>query len=145
MKLNRLIAIAVIAASITLSGCAKLAVVSEKPPARFPLTSGTNQVVAQTIDRGQTAERNQPLVALGSFIAAAQDSLRELNRNPANIEARRSYNFAVARIFSVIRNAKLDPWTAPMRVGANGEFTLTWKRDPRPEWNLALLRVDSGR
>jgi pimeloyl-ACP methyl ester carboxylesterase/predicted GNAT family acetyltransferase len=25
-----------------------------------------------------------------------------------------------------------------MRVGANGEFTLTWKRDPRPEWNLAL-------
>ena len=25
-----------------------------------------------------------------------------------------------------------------MRVGANGEFTLTWKRDPRPEWNLAF-------
>ena len=142
MKLNRLRTIAVIAASITLSGCAKIAVVSEKPPASFPLTSGPNRVVAETIDRGQTVERNQPLVALGAFIAAAQDSLHELNRNPANIEARRSYNFAVSRMFSVIRNAKLDPWTAPMRVGANnGEFTLTWKRDPRPEWNLALYEL----
>ncbi len=141
MKLNRLIPITVIAASITISGCAKLAVVSDKPPASFPLTSGPNRGVAETIDRGQRAERNQPLVALGSFIAAAQDSLHELDRNPANIEARQSYNFAVARMFSVIRNAKLDPWTAPMRVGANGEFTLTWKRDPRPEWNLALYEL----
>jgi predicted GNAT family acetyltransferase len=28
-----------------------------------------------------------------------------------------------------------------VRVGANGEFTLTWKRDPRPEWNLALYNL----
>ena len=141
MKLNRLTAIVVIAASGTIAGCAKIAVVSEKPPASFPLTSGPNRVVAQRIDRGQTLERNQPLVALGSFIAAAQSSLRELNGNPANIEARRSYNFAVARMFSVIRNARIDPWTAPMRVGANGEFTLTWKRDQRPDWNLALYEL----
>jgi pimeloyl-ACP methyl ester carboxylesterase/predicted GNAT family acetyltransferase len=71
-------------------------------------------------------------------VAAARDSLRQLDRNPANAEARRDYNFAVARIFTVVRDAKLDPWTHPVRVGANGEFTLTWKRDPRPEWNLAL-------
>ena len=67
MKLNRLRTIAVIAASITLSSCAKIAVVSEKSPARFQVASGTNQAVAQTIDRGQTVERNQPLVALGYF------------------------------------------------------------------------------
>ena len=72
------------------------------------------------------------MVALGGFIAAAQESLRELDRNPANAEALRNYNFAVARIFSVVRDAKLDPWTRPMPVGANGEFTLTYKRDPRP-------------
>ncbi len=74
----------------------------------------------------------------GCVVAAARDSLRQLDRNPANAEARRAYNFAVARIFTVVRDAKLDPWTQPMRVGVNGEFTLTWKRDPRPEWNLAL-------
>ena len=142
MKLNRLRAIAVIAASITLSGCApQIAVVSEKAPSRFQATAGPNRVVAEAIDRGQTVERDQPLVALGSFIAAAQGSLRELDRNPVNVAARRSYNFAVARMFSVIRKAKLDPWTAPMRVGVKGEFTLTWKRDPRPEWNLALYEL----
>src|SRR5207248_7428245 len=80
----------------------------------------------------------QPIVALGAFVAAARDALRQLDRNPENAEALRDYNFAVARIFTVIRDAKLDPWTNPMSVGANGEYTLTWKRDPRPEWNLAL-------
>jgi pimeloyl-ACP methyl ester carboxylesterase len=139
MKLNRLRSIAAIAAAFAVAGCAKIAVVSEKAPASFPLTSGPNRVVAQTIDRGQAVEGNQPLVALGAYITAAQDSLHELNRNPANLEARRSYNFAVARIFTVIRNAKLDPWTEPLRVGANSELTLTGKRDPaKPEQNPAL-------
>ena len=127
--------------AIVLTGCAKIAVVSEKPPASFPLTSGPSRLVAETIDRGQSLERSQPLVALGAYVTAARDSLHELNRDPANIEARRSYDFAVARIFTVVRNARLDPWTHPLGVGANGEFTLTWKPDPRPEWNLASYNL----
>jgi pimeloyl-ACP methyl ester carboxylesterase len=141
MKSNRLRYLLAIAAVFAVAGCAKLAVVSEKAPASFPITSGPNRVVAQTIDRGQAAEKTQPLVALGAYIAAARDSFHELNRNPENLEARRSYNFAVARIFTVVRSAKLDPWTQPMRLGANGEFTLTGKRDPRPEWNPALYQL----
>src|SRR5438093_2112450 len=120
------------------AGRAQIAVVSEKRPAALPAGSGANQVATQTIDSGLAEEKKQPTVALGAFVAAARDSLRQLDRNPANAEARRAYNFAVARIFTVVRDAKLDPWTQPMRVGANGEYTLTWKRDPRPEWNLAL-------
>ncbi|PYV71123.1 MAG: hypothetical protein DMG96_29515 [Acidobacteria bacterium] len=120
------------------AGCAQIAVVSEKRPAPLPPGSGANLIAAQTIDIGLAEEQKQPIVALGAFVAAARDSLRQLDRNPANAEARRDYNFAIARIFTVVRDAKLDPWTHPMRVGANGEFTLTWKRDPRPEWNLAL-------
>ena len=122
-------------------GCAQIAVVSEKRPAALPPGSGANQVATQTIDSGLVEEKKQPTVALGAFIAAARDALRQLDRNPANAEARRDYNFAVARIFTVVRDAKLDPWTQPMRVGANGEYTLTWKRDPRPEWNLALYHL----
>ena len=136
--MNRLITIVVIAASITLSSCAKIAVVSEKPPARFQATSGTNQAVAQTIDRAQGLEKAQPLVALAAYASAARDSLHELDRNPADAEARRCYNFAVAGIFSMIRSAKLDPWNQPLRVGANSELTLTGKRDPDPERNPAL-------
>src|SRR5437660_5707000 len=120
------------------AGCAHIAVVSEKRPAALPPGSGANRVATQTIDSGLAQEKKQPVVALGAFVAAARDSLRQLERDPANAEARRAYNFAVARIFSVVRDAKLDPWTHPMRVGANSEFTLTWKRDPRPEWNLAF-------
>jgi len=138
MKLNSLRAVAAIAASITLSSCAKIAVVSEKPPARFQATSGTNQSIAQTIDRAQGLEKAQPLVALAAYASAARDSLHELDRNPADAEARRCYNFAVAGIFSMIRSAKLDPWNQPLRVGANSELTLTGKRDPDPERNPAL-------
>ncbi len=111
---------------------------SEKRPAPLPPGSDADRVATQTIDRALVEEKKQPIVALGGFVGAARDSLRQLDRNPANAEARRDYNFAVARIFTVVRDAKLDPWTHPMRVGANGEFTLTWKRDPRPEWDPAL-------
>ena len=120
------------------AGCAQIAVVSEKRPAPLPPSSGADQIATQTIDSALAQEKKQPTLALGAFIAGARDALRRLDHNPADAEARRDYNFAVARIFTVVRDAKLDPWTQPMRLGANGEFTLTWKRDPRPEWNLAL-------
>jgi pimeloyl-ACP methyl ester carboxylesterase/predicted GNAT family acetyltransferase len=136
MKIHHSITASVVA--LAMVGCAQIAVVSEKRPAALPPGSGANQVATQTVNRALVEEKKQPMVALGAFLAAARDSLRQLDRNPANAEALRNYNFAVARIFTVVRDAKLDPWTQPMRVGANGEFTLTWKRDPRPEWNLAL-------
>ena len=122
------------------AGCApQIAVVSEKPPARFLATSGTNQAIVKTIDRAQGLQPSQPLVALEVYANAARDSLHELERNPANTEARRCYNFAVAGIFSVIRQAKLDPWTKPVQVGANNELTLKGKRDlAKPEQNPAL-------
>src|SRR6266700_460291 len=136
MKIHYSITASVLA--LAMAGCAQIAVVSEKRPAALPPGSGADQVATQTIDHALVEEKKQPTVALGAFVAAARDSLRQLDRNPANAEARRDYNFAVARIFTVVRDAKLDPWTHPLRVGANGEYTLTWNRDPRPEWNLAL-------
>jgi pimeloyl-ACP methyl ester carboxylesterase/predicted GNAT family acetyltransferase len=136
MKIHHSITASVIAFAV--AGCAQLAVVSEKRPTPLPPDSGGDRVATQTINRALVGERKQPAVALGAFVAAARDSLDKLDRNPADAEALRNYNFAVARIFTVVRDAKLDPWTQPMQVGANGEFTLTWKRDPRPERNPAL-------
>src|SRR5438046_8645667 len=89
------------------AGCAQIATVSEKRPAALPPGSGANQVATKTIDRALVEEKKQPTVALGAFIAAARDSLHQLDRNPANTETRRDYNIAVARIFSVVRHAKL--------------------------------------
>jgi pimeloyl-ACP methyl ester carboxylesterase len=140
MKMNRLKSVAIIVASISLSGCApQIAVVSEKPPARFQATSGTNQTIAQNIDRAQALQRSQPLVALEAYANAARESLNELERNRTDKEAGRCYNFAVAGMFSVIRQAKLNPWTKPLQVGANNELTLTGKWDStKPEQNPVL-------
>lgn len=132
---------AAVVSALVLAGCAQIAVVSEKGPAALPPGTGANEIVTQTIDRGLAVEKSQPLAALGEFVSAARLSLAQLDRNPKDGEALRNYNFAIARMFSVIRAAKLDPWTHPLRVGAHGEFTLTWKGDPRPEWNLALYRL----
>src|SRR5439155_25287440 len=79
-------------------GCAQIAVVSEKRPAALPAGSGANRAATQTIDRALAEEQKRPIVALGAFVAAARYALRQLDRNPANAEARRDYNFAVARI-----------------------------------------------
>src|SRR6266705_3372414 len=136
MKSHYSLAASVVAFVVT--GCAQIATVSEKRPAPLRPSSEADRVATQTIDSALAQEKKQPMVALGGFVAAARDALHQLDRNPANVEARRDYNFAVARIFTVVRDAKLDPWTQPTRVGANGEFTLTWKRDPRPEWDPAL-------
>src|SRR5437870_7256253 len=132
-------ALLLLAAAI-LAGCApQIAVVSENPPARFQATSGTNQDIVKAIDRAQGLQRTQPLIALEAYANAARDSLYQLERSSTNTEARRCFNFAVAGIFSVVRQAKLDPWTQPLRVGANSKLTLTGRKDPaQPEQNPAL-------
>jgi pimeloyl-ACP methyl ester carboxylesterase len=140
MKMDYIKSVAPIVLAFTLAGCAEqIAVVSEKPAARFQIAPGTNQVVAQTLGRAQGLERSQPLIALEAYTSAARDSLHELERQPADHEARRAYNFAVARIFSVVRDAKLDPWTQPLAFGADRRSTLIGRKDPaKPEQNPGL-------
>jgi pimeloyl-ACP methyl ester carboxylesterase len=127
--------------ALVLVGCAKIAVVSQKAPAPFQVSSGTNQAIAQTIQRAQKLHRAQPLVALESYAKAARDALHDLERNPADKEARRSYNFAVAGLFSVVRAAKLEPWTQAIPFGTNNELILSGKKGPRPEHNPALYEL----
>jgi hypothetical protein len=85
-------------------------------------------------------ERAKPLVALADCLTALQEaSSRELERDPANATAARDCNFGIARIFQIVHDAKLDPWSAPLTIPSPaGDFTLTHKPDPRPEWNPAL-------
>ena len=84
-------------------------------------------------------ERAKPLAALGDCLEALQSASDELKRDSGNATAIRDYNFAVSRIFQIIHEAKIDPWTQPLSVPtARGDFVLTYKPDPRPEWNPAL-------
>ena len=64
MKSERFKNSAVLLLAAIVAGCSQIAVVSEKSPARFQATSGTNQAIAQRIDRAQALERSQPRAAL---------------------------------------------------------------------------------
>jgi pimeloyl-ACP methyl ester carboxylesterase len=93
----------------------------------------------QTLTRAVHEERAKPLVAMGDCLVGLQYAMEELKRNPRNATAVRDYNFGVSRIFQIVHDTKIEPWTQPLRVPtAHGEFVLTYKPDPRPEWNPAL-------
>jgi hypothetical protein len=51
----------------------------------------------------------------------------------------------VARVFGTIKEAKLDPWTQPLRVPAPaGDFVLARKSDRVKAWNPALYDFTPG-
>jgi hypothetical protein len=122
-------------------GCATYSKVSEKRP-RYNSAAGESGAMATAetkIIKALRVDRGDPLVALGEYMTAAEIASDQLERNPDDVNAMHDYNFAVARIIAVIRDAKLDPWTQPLRVPASGGvFLLTHRPDPRPQWNPAL-------
>lgn len=79
-----------------------------------------------------------PLATLDGYVKAADRAWHQFDRNPADSAARDDYNFAVARICGALRESKLTPWTAPVRLGAH---TLAWQPHPLPEWNPALYEL----
>lgn len=128
-------------AAILLTGCAQYASVSERRPQFRPVRSMASSLagVEQSITTALRKEKKAPLAALGGYLSAAQIAAQALARNPEDAAARADYNFAVARVIGAIKQAQADPWTRPLRVPApNGEFLLTFKRDPRPQWNPLL-------
>ena len=84
-------------------------------------------------------QKREPIEAIGGFLVAAQSAQQQLACDPADIAARNDYNFAVARVFGTIRQARLEPWTQPLRVpAADGDFVLTYKQDRDPQRSPAL-------
>jgi len=127
--------------ALVLSGCAQYASISEKRPQFQPGRFVTSALVSveQSIATALRKERREPMAALSEYLSAAQTAARELARNPADTAARADYNFAVARVLGIIKQAKLDLWTRPLHVPtSHGEFLLTFKRDPRPQRNPEL-------
>jgi pimeloyl-ACP methyl ester carboxylesterase len=125
----------------SLASCAVYSRVSEKRP-RFILSARPAGLLANAgsdIENGMRVDRRDPLVALSEYMSAADIAMLQLERSPHDEAARQTYNFAVARIVSIIGEAKLDPWKEPLRVPTTeGDFILTYKPDPRPQWNPAL-------
>src|SRR6201981_2805418 len=100
---------------------------------------GSLAAAEQAMTKAMHEQRSMAFVALADCLTALQAASRELERDPRNATAVRDYNFGIARIFQIIHDAKLNPWSAPLTIPSPvGDFALTHKPDPRPEWNPAL-------
>ena len=127
--------------ALILAGCASpYAEVSHVHPHLTGVPGvGLLAAAERALTKAMHEERAKPLVALADCLTALQASSRELERDSTNATAARDYNFGIARIFQIVHDAKLDPWSAPLTIPSPaGDFTLTHKPDPRPEWNPAL-------
>jgi len=138
----RVLLLAGLGAMTMLVGCATspYAEVCHKKP-RLTGPSGPEPLATaeQSLTRAIHDERTKPLIAMGECLDGLQSASDELKRNPRDATANRDYNFGVSRIFQIIHDTNLDPWTQPLIVPTtNCAFVLTFKPAPRPEWNPAL-------
>jgi pimeloyl-ACP methyl ester carboxylesterase len=127
--------------AVILAGCASPYVEVTHVHPRLIGGAGSSLLAAveHTLTKAMQEEQGKPLVALADCLTALQDASREVERDPTNATAVRDYNFGIARIFQIVHDAKLDPWSTPLTIpSAAGDFTLTHKPDPRAEWNPAL-------
>ncbi len=136
------ICLGVLGTAVILASCAGpyAEVRPRKPYLTGPPGTGPLGSVEQELDGAIREHRSQPLEALGHCLDALESTIRQLRRDPANATAVRDYDFAIGRVFQIIQDAKLDPWTKPLAVPGpqGGDFVLTHKPDPRPEWNATL-------
>lgn len=131
MRIPRILLITGVAMGLT--GCVQYATVSEKRPRFRPLrnTVGALAKTDQCIANGMACEHRRPLESLGLLLTAANEAVRQLERNPHDRQAIDAYNFATARVFTTIRSAKLNPWDQTLRVPAEGGDFLLVKRPPK--------------
>lgn len=137
-QLRRSKAYIVILLALALGACAPLAQVRQTK-ARLngqQAPRPEHRRAEEAIAAGQELQRADPLKAIGYFVRGVELSSRELQKHPSDTIALRDYNFALARVFSVIRTAHLDPWTRPLHVPApeKGEYVLTHGRPANPLW-----------
>jgi pimeloyl-ACP methyl ester carboxylesterase len=114
-------------------GCAHLATVKTMQP-RVPTIAASEDQLTIAKQHLATAERAQPLVALGDDLSAAHLSLKILEQRPSDSSAQSIYNFSVARAVENVERANLQPWRQATIVPFNqGSFLLTTPRPVDPE------------
>jgi pimeloyl-ACP methyl ester carboxylesterase len=127
----------VVAALATLAACAPLAQVHQVSPSlgaphgTLPHLQGVERAIADA----ENVKHTDPKKGIGFYLSGVESATSELRKNPKDRIALRDYNFALSRVFSVIRDAHLDPWTRPLHVPApNGEHLLTHRAIANRLW-----------
>ena len=121
--------------ALFLTGCSQYAEVSTRQ-ARWTgpkILHNERLGILLTSNRGNAEEK------LGRYLEAASLAASDLRARPGDPEARKAYNFAVARAIESIETGKLDPWSKPLVLSeTNGGFTVTFRPDKRKNWHPSL-------
>ncbi|MGB8554197.1 MAG: hypothetical protein WCD73_12780, partial [Pseudolabrys sp.] len=81
-------------------------------------------------------QRIDPHRAIGFYLGGLEATGIAIQKDPRNPLALRDYNFALSRVFSVIRDAPFEPWTRPLNFPApsGGEYLLTHRAIANRLW-----------
>jgi pimeloyl-ACP methyl ester carboxylesterase len=130
--------ILVLGALLALSACAPLAQVREIRPSLGAQHGTLPQLrhAEQAIAEGDNLQRADPTRAIGFYLSGVRSATSELRKDPNDRVALRDYDFALSRVFSVIHDAHLDPWTRPLHVPApnGGQYLLTHRAIANRLW-----------
>jgi pimeloyl-ACP methyl ester carboxylesterase len=133
---TRLISLILLASfGMLLLGCSSPAYLKERR-VRFCPSTSTPGVVEQSITRASKMEGKEPQAALGGYLSAAEAAALQLSKTPHDPVVREDYNFAIARIFSLIRKVKQDPWSRPLTLSQeHGGYVLNSSRSSNSKFN----------
>ncbi|MES2708429.1 MAG: alpha/beta hydrolase [Verrucomicrobiota bacterium] len=126
------------------TGCSTYAKVTEKHPGFHPIhnTVGSLASAPGQIANALSLTKTSPEKAIGEFLETAAAAEQQLLKNPRDKGARDTYNFALARVFGTIRDAKMDPWGQPLTIpSAGGDFILTHRPPTRRMWHPSLYEL----
>ncbi len=116
-----------------LNGCTRIAVMKEITPVfQVGIAVPSIQSPSQAFREADKCARKSPLLAAEHYLGALQDLSRQLDRQPSDAAARQAYNFALDRVFSLIRAHDFHPWDRPLQVG---RFTFAYHQGPRASWH----------
>ena len=126
------------AALAALGACAPLAKVNKTEPklgAQYGRIAELRRA-EQAIAGAQKLKRTDPKRAVGFYLCGLKAAVKELRKNPRDRLALRDYDFALSRVFSLVREAHLDPWMHPLNVPApgGGEYVLTQRPPANRLW-----------
>jgi pimeloyl-ACP methyl ester carboxylesterase len=128
----------VVVALATMSACAPLVEVREVNPKIGALDGRSSELqrAERAVADAENIKRTDPTKAVGLYLAGVESATSALRKHPNDHVALRDYDFALSRVFSVIRDAHIDPWTQPLHVPApdRGEYVLTQRPNANRLW-----------
>src|SRR6476660_3739048 len=125
----------VVVFTLVLVGCGHPLASVKNTKARYDPSvgvSGDVRMADEHIIAGEKLRPRDSLGAIGEYLRATESALAQLRQHPNDLDAVRDYDFALARVFSAIRQGHIDAWSQPLTVPG---YVVTHRKDARVLWN----------